>query len=337
MKNKLLVILSGLFLLQACDKDMKNNPSPGSASSGWLVPMDDLVINKDAHDIIPAIDQPAFVQIGEQNLKPDDEVLVYQSGNQIKIYSVNTIWHHEIINDESPDSFFSVSYCPITGSGIAWDRAIGNNETTFGVSGNLYNSNLVPYDRRTESYWSQMTLKGIKGSMGGAELQPEFLLHTIYATAIAGYPDAMVLTDPANGHVCDSICQPGGNNKTGTKILSDYFGIVVLGDILLFDRAGFTGNMQVIQTLFRGQKLVIAGNRELELAVAFRYQGVKTFIPEDDQLPVVMSDQEGNKYDMMGNIVDGPKTGQRLVAPFSYSAKEFAWISFFDEIAYFSE
>lgn len=337
MKTNLILFISALLLLASCSKDEDNKTTPAPTSSGWLVNEDDLVINENAHDIIQAIDQPAFVAIGEQSLSPDDEVLVYQSGSEVKIYPVNTIWHHEIVNDQGVDHFFAVSYCPITGSGVAWNRTPGNTETTFGVSGNLYNSNLVPYDRLTESYWSQMTLRGIKGSMGGTELQPGFLLHTIYATATAGYPDALVLAPADSSHTCDSICRTGVNNKAGTEFLSGFFGVIIRDQVLLFDRSQFPEKMQVIQTLFQGQRLVIAGNRELELTVAFKYQGAKTFVPVDNQLPVIMADQEGNRYDMMGNIVDGPQTGQRLEVPFSYSAKEFAWISFFDEIIYFSE
>lgn len=336
MKTKLFIILIGIILLNACSKDDPGNPA-GRIGSGWLVPMDDLVINENAHDIIPAIDHPNFVPIGEQNLNPAEEVLVFQSGNEVKIYPVNTIWSHEIINDEGTDNFFSVSYCPITGSGIAWNRKPGNIETTYGVSGNLYNSNLVPYDRRTESYWSQMTLKAIKGSLAGEELQPEFLLHTIYATAIAGYPEAMLLDNADSSLMCDSVCRTRINNKAVADFSSGYFGVVIRNRVLLFERALFSEKMQVMQTLFQGQLLVIAGNSELEFAVAFKYRGTTTFLPLDSGLPAIMADTGGNVYDMMGNIIDGPNKGQHLDAPFSYSAKEFAWHLFFDDITYFIE
>jgi hypothetical protein len=219
-----------------------------------------------------------------------------------------------------------------------WNRFLEGHETTFGVSGHLYNNNLVPYDRKTESYWSQMKLNGIKGPYGGYELEPRFLLHTIYSTAIAGYPDAAVLFDSTYSHTCDSICLPPVlSAEVVLPILSNYFGVVIRDEALIFHNEQFGGEIRIISTNFRGKLLVVAGSSELSFSLAFFNPKGLTFQTVDGHLPNIMKDNEGNTYDLMGNITDGPKKGQRLKSPFSYSAKEFAWKLFFEQLTYFED
>ncbi len=329
------IVIIAVILLSSCEKSAVINQEP-PAVNGWMVDSDRLIINEGSHDRIPSIDNPILVSAEEVTINPAEEVLVYQAENQIRIYPINSIWSHEIINDQDENSFFSISYCPITGSGIAWNRFINGHETSFGVSGHLYNNNLVPYDRKTESYWSQMKLNGIKGPFGGYDLEPEFLLHTIYSTAIASYPDAVVLFDSTNSSVCDSICLPPTKlGPLASPILSNYFGVIVREEVLLFANDLFTPKIQIFQTYFKGLSLVIAGSYELGFTTAFLNPSAMTFQAIDGELPDIMKDNEGNTYDLMGSITKGPGKGQRLNAPFAYSAKEFAWKLFFDQIQYY--
>ena len=80
---------------------------------------------------------------------------------------------HEIINDKIGNTAFAITYCPLTGTALGWDRTVNGTETTFGVSGLLYNTNLIPYDRLTGSYWSQMLSKSIRGSLSDQYLKPD--------------------------------------------------------------------------------------------------------------------------------------------------------------------
>ena len=93
--------------------------------------------------------------------------------------------------------------------------------TPFGVSGHLYNHNLVPYDRATESYWSQMGLQSIKGSLGGNPLETKSLLLTTALTAKESFPQAMIVYDSLN-HICDSICL-NPETKSGHENVSSLF------------------------------------------------------------------------------------------------------------------
>lgn len=337
MKTFQLIFITFTLLLASCSKTELKEPT-GGETYGWLVPIEELVIRENNHDVIPSIDDPLFIGLSDTTLRPDEEVLVYQVDDQVRIYPVNTMWIHEIVNDKAENNFFAVTYCPLTGSGVAWNRFINGHETTFGVSGNLYNSNLVPYDRKTGSYWSQMKATGIKGPYGGQELEPEFLLHTIYSTASAAYPNAFLLKDSQGDHQCDSIClPPSQNQQKSSQLTSDFFGVVVRDQAILFDNELFNNSIKIIQTNFFGKRLVVAGSNTLGFVTAFTYQGSVDFQPVDDQLPVIMADSDGNMYDLMGNVTDGPNKGQRLKAPFSYTAKPFAWPLFFDELTYYEE
>ncbi|PKP46862.1 MAG: hypothetical protein CVT92_17320 [Bacteroidetes bacterium HGW-Bacteroidetes-1] len=327
-----LLVIILVFVFSSCEKTTSVNPD-STVENGWLVEAEKLIINENSHDRIPSIDNPIFVHVDEVTINPNEEVFVYQTENQLRIYPLNTIWSHEIINDKDEESAFAISYCPITGSGIAWNRLVDGYKTTFGVSGHLYNNNLVPYDRETGSYWSQMKLEGIKGLYGGNELEFKFMLHTVYSTAILAYPDAVVLFDSTYAHSCDSIClPPTKSEQVGSSILSNYFGVVVRDEVLLFASNLFTPKITIFHTHFKGLSLVIAGSYELGFTTAFINSNVLTFHAINGELPDIMRDNEGNTYDLMGNITNGPKKGQRLNTPFAYSAKEFAWKLFFDQI-----
>jgi hypothetical protein len=99
----------------------------------------------------------------------------------------------------------------------------------------LYNNNLVLYDRKTATYWTQMTLLGIKGPMDGDALRNEYLLLTNYGTAISAYPDAKVLFDSTHSTTCDSICiAPNSAAGNGGFPANSFFGVVLRDKTMLF-------------------------------------------------------------------------------------------------------
>lgn len=325
-----------VFFVSCAKKDVVENSE--MQGYGWLVPTDKLVIHENAHDKIQSIDDPVFISSRDASIDPNDEVFVFQTQDQVRIYPVSVLWHHEIVNDRNGDDLFTVSFCPLTGSGIAWGRQSGNQETSFGVSGHLYNSNLVAYDRATESYWSQMTLQSIKGPLGGEELNRGYLLRTTYATAIEAYPEAGVLFDSTYNGQCDSVCAPQGGGHSGSSPYifpaNAYFGVVFRDDALLFDYQLFTDGVRLIRDSFKGNAFVIAGSKDLGFVTAFSVPENISLQPLNHQLPNIMADDEGNKYDIMGNVTSGPQKGGRLKSPLFYSANSFAWGLFFQVTHY---
>lgn len=349
-KPQILAIIAGI-LLYSCSKDKipptTSNPN-NEVETGWLVPVDQLVISQLPADRIQSIDTPHFEKLSNTNLLDNDIAYVYRWENTVKIYSQRIIWGHEIVNDNIDNHFFAITYCPLTGSAVAWNRDINGQVTEFGVSGHLYNDNLIPYDRNTSSYWSQMLMQGIKGNHGGDNLESNMLLSTTGSTIKKAFPNALVLVD-TTGHVCnDSICTSSNHiyndsdagNSTKTSLNSDLFGIINLGvanggnGALLFNYDLFDDSIRIYKTNFKNSKIIVAGSRAMEFIVAFIDNTGESniqFYPVQEALPVIMQDNNGNGYDITGLIVSGPSAGDRLPSPTSYSAHSFAWDLFFGD------
>ena len=116
-------------------------------------------------------------------MDPDDLVIAIQTGEGVKAYSHPVLDWHEIANDELPaGKNLALTYCPLTGTAIGWNNDINGEKTTFGVSGLLYNSNLMPYDRASNSTWSQMSHKCVNGALIGTEIETFHLIEMNFNT-----------------------------------------------------------------------------------------------------------------------------------------------------------
>ena len=113
-------------------------------------------------DGIPAIDEPLFVDSSRAGLSDTDRVLGLSFGAVARAYPVRILNWHEIVNDRIADQPVAVTYCPLCGSGMAFDARVGGQITRFGVSGLLYNSDVLLYDRRTGSLWSQIMARAVR-------------------------------------------------------------------------------------------------------------------------------------------------------------------------------
>lgn len=122
-------------------------------------------------DGIPSIDNPKFVPVSKvKNLSPKDPVLSVTVGNVSKSYPLRVLIWHEIVNDVVGGRPLTITYCPLCNSGIVFDRRVGEKILDFGTTGKLRNSDLVMYDRQTESWWQQFTGEAIVGAYTGTKL-----------------------------------------------------------------------------------------------------------------------------------------------------------------------
>lgn len=118
-------------------------------------------------DAIPSIDTPEF---GDEYIgDPEDEVIIVDS-DPPRAYPVRILSYHEIVNDIVDGQPVAVTWCPICWSAMVYDRTVGDQTLTFGVSGKLADDALVMYDRETESQWKQPTGAAIDGELEGARL-----------------------------------------------------------------------------------------------------------------------------------------------------------------------
>jgi hypothetical protein len=159
------------------------------------VPFDSLMQACPARDCIPSIDQPVFIPTGEVTyLRENDLVMTLTHNGKTRAYPTRILDHHEIVNDMFGADPIAITYCPLCGSGLAFDRRQGGQVLDFGVSALLHNSDLVMYDRQTESLWQQITGEAFAGKSRGSKLQTLPLSMITWKNWREQYPDAEVLT-----------------------------------------------------------------------------------------------------------------------------------------------
>ena len=124
-------------------------------------------------DGIPSIDRPKFISAQDANkfLNDNELVLGIDLNGDKKAYSFQILVWHEIVNDIVAGKPVAITYCPLCGTGIAYERTINNEPVEFGVSGLLHNSDLVMYDRKTDTLWGQINGKAIIGELTGMRLK----------------------------------------------------------------------------------------------------------------------------------------------------------------------
>ncbi len=159
------------------------------------VPLDQIVSGGPGKDGIPAILKPVFVPAHEAGfLKVEDRILGLKQGGDAKAYPIKILNWHEIVNDTISGKPVVVTYCPLCGTGIGFEASVQGRPHTFGVSGLLYQSDLLMYDHQTQSLWSQISMEAVAGPQTGAKLKPIFLAHTTWEEWQAEHPTTLVLS-----------------------------------------------------------------------------------------------------------------------------------------------
>jgi len=160
-----------------------------------LVPIDQIYNGGPPRDGIPAIDQPNFINADKALfLKPNDRILGLNYEGVARAYPIKILNYHEIVNDRIHQQPIVISYCPLCGSGMAFKTKFNFRDNTFGVSGLLYNNDMLLYDRETRSLWSQILSKAISGKMKGTQLDSLVLHNTTWKNWLQRYPDTDVLS-----------------------------------------------------------------------------------------------------------------------------------------------
>ena len=187
----LLLFLSA-FVCLAADRAVAQN---GFDLSNATIPRDELLPGGPPRDGIPAIDQPQFVEASKVDfLRDDDRVLSVKIDNEVRAYPLRILNWHEIVNDQIGDHAIAVTYCPLAGAGIIFDRRVAGRTLSFAVSGLLYQSDLVMYDRETESLWPQIAMKAVSGPQAGVELRWMPSENTTWRAWREAHPDGKILS-----------------------------------------------------------------------------------------------------------------------------------------------
>ncbi len=354
-KLKVILQISGfLFMaLQGCEEEtgVIGNGTPSGNNNndnqGWLIPKSEVFDGGPGKDGIPALEEPHFIKASSADyLDEEDLVLGFVNGDDVRAYPHNILNWHEIINDKIGNINLAVTYCPLTGTGIGWSREVEGSTTTFGVSGLLYNSNLIPYDRNSDSNWSQMRLDCVNGDLIGSEIGTYTLVETTWKTWKEMYPATMVVSTNT-GHSRPYGRYPYGSYRTNDQYLifpvanSDsrlqnkdrVHGIVAVGNSKVYPLYIFGSVVTVIMDNFQGRNYVIVGNGLDNFAVSFMKDpgdGTElTFSAVQDQYPIVMTDNEGNMWNVFGKAVSGPREGSQLNNARSFIGYWFSFAAFY--------
>lgn len=138
-----------------------------------IVPLNKILSGGPPPDGIPPIENPKYISATEadQWLGDDEFVLGIVYEDSTRAYPLKILVWHEIVNDQFNGKRLLITYCPLCFTGIAFKPIIGGEAVTFGTSGKLFNSDLVMYDRKTRSYWSQITGQAIRGELAGLAVE----------------------------------------------------------------------------------------------------------------------------------------------------------------------
>jgi len=282
------VIYYAIFaiILVGCKDD---SPLPTGNDNSWLIPFNEIFIGA-ARDAIPALESPETLPVGETTYLGDSDLVigyVSQDGNAMAFPHRILDWH-EIINFEFGAEAKAITYCPLTGTAIGWNRTVGGQVTTFGVSGFLYNTNLIPYDRGTASNWSQMRLESVNGTLQGEKVETFQILETTWTTWKTMFPDSKVVSTntgwPRPYNSFPYINQNNEDYRVDPYLLfpvnpedsrlprkTRVLGMIVGGEAKAYRFSSFESGSAptVLMDDFRGELVVIVGNKTKNYLMAF--------------------------------------------------------------------
>jgi hypothetical protein len=319
------------------------------AAAQCIIPSSQIVSGGPAKDGIPSLTRPRFVSAaeGDQSVPPEALVLGVVVNGEARAYPHQLMWWHEIVNDVLGGAPITVSYCPLTGSGMVYDAVINDAPLEFGVSGLLFDNNLILYDRTTDSLWSQMRVQGICGSLTRTE--PELLpvVQSTWRAWKALQPDTTVLSFDTGFNRNYGRYPYGNYDQLFDRSLLFPMTVVderrPLKELVLglshegVHRAypyGALGERAVVNDELNGRSVLVVFDREAQLALAFGREvagQTLSFEAADPAEPVLFhlrDQQTGTLWSLLGVALEGPLAGQRLEQEATFSAMWFAWAAF---------
>ena len=310
-------------------------------------------------DGIASIDDPKFISGDEAAVELIDRepVIAVELNGDVRAYPLGIITRHEIVNDVIGGVPVTVTFCPLCNSAIVYERELDGVVYDFGVSGVLRNSDLVMYDRQTESWWQQFTGEAIVGELTGALLNvvPSSLVS--WSDYIATYPDGLVLSRDTgfsfdygfNPYVAyDSDERPflfSGEPDDRLSPIERVVAVELNGDTIAYP---FTllEQIRVAHDTVGGESIVVfhqSGTASAldarDIANARDVGASGVFLPEADGQPLtfraeddaIIDNETGSRWNILGLALEGPLAGSQL-APVAHGDHFwFAWAAFHPE------
>ncbi len=318
------------------------------------------IARPDPRDAIPPIDEPQFETVEEasQWLVDREPVVLLELGGTARAYPLRILTSHEVVNDEVEGRSVVVTYCPLCNSAVTFDREVDGQVLRLGVSGLLRNSDLVMWDRQTESLWQQITGEGIVGDLAGTmldfipsplvswgEFRAEFPGGKVLSRDQGIYPPELYANQPYAGY--DSSTNPflfRGMPDDRYPAMERVVAVRIDGTNKAYPFSVMSQERAVNDEVAGAPILVVFGaddtasvldtgdvttGRAVGVGLAFERtlgDDVLTFEPQGEDRFV---DREtGSTWDLLGNALDGPLTGERLTPVVNTNEFWFAWAAF---------
>jgi hypothetical protein len=338
-----LPVLAFPLLFIGCDSSTPRSNDSGFTTNNCTLPTNRLEQGCPGADCIPSIDDvtPGDRRLldaeGAGALTDTSRVIGLRIGGRAVAIPHSVLWTHEIVNfDNWNGRSIAVTYCPLTGSSLAFDRSAVDG-AELGVSGLLFDNNLVMYDRReNESLWPQMNRQANCGAAVGTTLDMVPVLEMRWTQWRDLHPDTKVLTDgrgfarrypygdyealddpPFNGMSFDER-RPPKERVLGLPAGPDG------GVAVPFRALDAGGPVRVISVAVGGTQKTIFWSRDAEGAAAF--ETADAFSVQNGQ---IVDDATGSTWAVNGVAIDGPRAGEQLTpVDTAYVAFWFAWAAF---------
>jgi len=355
MNNKNLFLIALLLIFLSCSSDENlvivgdGDVNDSVVTATWTVPIDEVFDGGPGKDGIPSIDNPIFLEAGEAEVEgymnDDDLVIGIVKENVAKAYPHRILDWHEIVNDDVFGEKITISYCPLTGTAFGWKSFVDNKFTEFGVSGLLYNTNLILYDRESGSYWSQLKLECINGKFIGSSPETVNIIETTWGVWKEMYPSTKILSDkqgfsrnyaeyPYGGYKEDDsfLYFPVSKSNSSIPNKNRVHAIIQGNSAKVFEFSSF-GDGKTIKSEFLSDKILIVGNPKMINSYILGPQHANLIFEYDFSTPEhYFKDNEGNKWNVLGVAVDGPRIGEELVSTNSLMSYWLAIPPFFSNI-----
>jgi Protein of unknown function (DUF3179) len=345
------------------DEDSNISPSPSSSSPSLsspssssptvsaqeensIVPLDQIVGGGPPRDGIPSIDNPRFVSVQEADefIEDGEFVVGLNINGDIRAYPLQILVWHEIVNDNVGGVPVAVTYCPLCFTNQVFNRTLQDgNVVEFGTSGKLYNSNLVMYDRTSESYWSQAMAQSIVGKYAGTNLQRIPFDVANWKEWKELYPESKVLSRDT-GSNRPYGADPYGDYYTNSQVLfpvSNQDDRLGLKEIIIGLENGGQFKAYKLQDI-EDKKIINdqINNKPISLFSAFPFM-IRAFDPVIDiqtlqfgynpQNNTFIDTQTSSEWNFEGLAIAGPLQGKQLNRlPFD-EGFWFEWVAFHPE------
>lgn len=341
----ILIILSATILATCGDSVLTE-----TTTDYWLVERDELYERGLVFDYIFSIDAPHHQNAYYVRYVGDNDKLIgtYVNG-EYRAYPYFILSHHETVNDYIDDFNYTVIYCPFTALGTVWSRADFDDSTKFSLVDLVYNNSHIVFDWISDTYWLPMKQQCIHGSLAGQDSPRMRSVETVWSTWEEMYPESEVLSN-RTGYDDDYETDPYPQYSSDHNLI--YYPITLLDSRLNnkdrvhaiidgdFARAypvdSFPDSVIVLNDTFNDVPIVIAGSDAKKLIISYSRQltdgTILTFEAVQDSLPVILTDSEGNTWDVFGTAVSGPRTGTSLPMILSYNCYWYAVVALYPAI-----